>query len=121
MLEVSHPVRRFGHKVAVDDVSFSVEPGALTGFVGGNGAGKTMRMIMGAPAMHGGQVRCDGRPVTGGRPAFVRVYARGAGAVPEAADPRSAGVSGSTTRTYRRSLLQTQGPLTYRQALNVED
>ena len=66
MLEVSHLVRRFGAKVAVDDVSFSVEPGALTGFVGGNGAGKTttMRMIMGVLALHGGHVQWGGRPVT---------------------------------------------------------
>ncbi|MFI1459389.1 ABC transporter ATP-binding protein [Nocardia carnea] len=66
MLEVTHLVRRFGDKTAVDDVSFEVEPGALTGFVGGNGAGKTttMRMIMGVLAVHGGEVRWDGRPVT---------------------------------------------------------
>lgn len=66
MLEVSHLVRRFGDKVAVDDVTFSVEPGALTGFVGGNGAGKTttMRMIMGVLAIHSGEVRWAGHPVT---------------------------------------------------------
>ncbi|MFD4402115.1 ABC transporter ATP-binding protein [Nocardia sp. NPDC058499] len=66
MLEVTHLVRRFGDKTAVDDVSFSVPPGALTGFVGGNGAGKTttMRMIMGVLAIHGGEVRWGGRPVT---------------------------------------------------------
>lgn len=66
MLEVTHLVRRFGDKKAVDDVSFSVQPGALTGFVGGNGAGKTttMRMIMGVLAVHGGEVRWGGRPVT---------------------------------------------------------
>lgn len=66
MLDVSHLVRRFDDNVAVDEVSFSVEPGVLTGFVGGNGAGKTttMRMIMGVLAMHGGQVRWDGHAVT---------------------------------------------------------
>lgn len=66
MLEVVHLVRRFGDKVAVDDVSFPVLPGALTGFVGANGAGKTttMRMIMGVLAIHGGEVRWRGRPVT---------------------------------------------------------
>lgn len=66
MLDVTHLVRRFGDKTAVDDVSFSVQAGALTGFVGGNGAGKTttMRMIMGVLAVHGGEVRWDGRPVT---------------------------------------------------------
>ncbi|MGW0178037.1 ABC transporter ATP-binding protein [Nocardia sp. NPDC003345] len=66
MLEVAHLVRRFGEKTAVDDVTFGVEPGVLTGFVGGNGAGKTttMRMIMGVLATHGGEVRWNGRPVT---------------------------------------------------------
>ncbi|MEU2254073.1 ATP-binding cassette domain-containing protein [Nocardia xishanensis] len=66
MLEVTHLVRRFGGVVAVDDVSFTVTPGALTGFVGGNGAGKTttMRMIMGVLAVHGGELRWQGRPVT---------------------------------------------------------
>ncbi|WP_068062375.1 ABC transporter ATP-binding protein [Nocardia xishanensis] len=66
MLEVAHLVRRFGDVVAVDDVSFAVTPGALTGFVGGNGAGKTttMRMIMGVLAVHGGELRWQGRPVT---------------------------------------------------------
>ncbi|MBW0273114.1 ABC transporter ATP-binding protein [Nocardia sp. MH4] len=66
MLEVARLVRRFGDNVAVDEVSFAVPPGALTGFVGGNGAGKTttMRMIMGVLAVHGGEVRWDGRAVT---------------------------------------------------------
>ncbi|MEV0340664.1 ATP-binding cassette domain-containing protein [Nocardia sp. NPDC050713] len=66
MLEVAHLVRRFGGTVAVDDVSFTVAPGTLTGFVGGNGAGKTttMRMIMGVLALHGGELRWQGRPVS---------------------------------------------------------
>ncbi|MEU3010839.1 ABC transporter ATP-binding protein [Nocardia asteroides] len=66
MLEVAQLVRRFGANVAVDDVSFAVPPGKLTGFVGGNGAGKTttMRMIMGVLAVHGGEVRWNGRPAT---------------------------------------------------------
>ncbi|GAD82578.1 ABC transporter ATP-binding protein [Nocardia asteroides NBRC 15531] len=66
MLEVAQLVRRFGANVAVDDVSFAVPPGELTGFVGGNGAGKTttMRMIMGVLAVHGGEVRWNGRPAT---------------------------------------------------------
>jgi ABC-type hemin transport system ATPase subunit len=40
---------RFGHVVAVDDLSFDVRPGTVTGFLGPNGSGKstTMRMIMG--------------------------------------------------------------------------
>lgn len=65
-LEVRHLTRRFGDKTAVDDVSFTVEPGQMTGFVGANGAGKTttMRMIMGVLTVHGGEVLWDGRPIT---------------------------------------------------------
>lgn len=66
MLEVKNLTRSFGEHVAVDDVSFDVVNGRLTGFVGGNGAGKTttMRMIMGVLALHGGEVRWGGRPIT---------------------------------------------------------
>jgi ABC-2 type transport system ATP-binding protein len=66
VLEVIGLTRRFGDHVAVDDVSFTVPAGRLTGFVGGNGAGKTttMRMIMGVLAIHGGEVRWDGQPIT---------------------------------------------------------
>lgn len=66
-LDVVHLRRRFGDNVAVNDVSFSVRPGEMTGFVGANGAGKTstMRMIMGVLAIHDGEVRWDGEPITG--------------------------------------------------------
>jgi ABC-2 type transport system ATP-binding protein len=66
MLEVAHLVRRFGDKTVVDDVSFTVPAGGMTGFVGANGAGKTttMRMIMGVLAAHDGEVRWNGRPAT---------------------------------------------------------
>ena len=51
MLSVQGVSRRFGERVAVDDVTFDVPQGRMVGFVGGNGAGKTttMRMIMGVP------------------------------------------------------------------------
>ncbi|WP_280234537.1 ABC transporter ATP-binding protein [Nocardia cyriacigeorgica] len=66
MLEVAHLVRRFGDNVAVDDVSFTVAPATMTGFVGANGAGKTttMRMIMGVLAAHGGDIRWNGHQAT---------------------------------------------------------
>ncbi|MFC5999777.1 ABC transporter ATP-binding protein [Quadrisphaera sp. GCM10027208] len=65
-LEVEHLTRRFGERTVVDDVTFTVHPGTITGFVGANGAGKTttMRMIMGILAIHGGTVRWGGRPIT---------------------------------------------------------
>ena len=49
MIEVHDLTKRFGQKVAVDQLSFSVQPGKVTGFLGPNGAGKstTMRLILG--------------------------------------------------------------------------
>ncbi len=66
MLDIDSVTRKFGDITAVDAVSFEVGDGDLVGFVGGNGAGKTttMRMIMGVLAIHGGEVRWQGRPIT---------------------------------------------------------
>ena len=63
MIEVNHLTKRYGKTVAVDQVSFTVEPGKVTGFLGPNGAGKstTMRMILGLDAPTSGQVRVDGK------------------------------------------------------------
>src|SRR5487761_1712153 len=49
MIEVRGLTKRYGEKVAVNDLSFTVEPGKVTGFLGPNGAGKTttMRLILG--------------------------------------------------------------------------
>jgi ABC-2 type transport system ATP-binding protein len=49
MIEVDGLTKTYGHYLAVDDVSFRVEPGTVTGFLGPNGAGKstTMRMMVG--------------------------------------------------------------------------
>ena len=49
MIEVSRLQKRFGHLLAVDDISFRLEPGEILGFLGPNGAGKstTMKMITG--------------------------------------------------------------------------
>ncbi len=48
-IDVQHLTKRFGGFTAVDDLSFSVEPGRITGFLGPNGAGKTttLRMLLG--------------------------------------------------------------------------
>ena len=66
MLQVQNLTRRFGENTAVDNVSFTIPSGQMTGFVGANGAGKTttMRMIMGVLTSHGGEVLVDGRPIT---------------------------------------------------------
>jgi ABC-2 type transport system ATP-binding protein len=63
MIEIEHVTKRYGDKLAVDDVSFVVAPGIVTGFLGPNGAGKstTMRMIVGLDAPDGGSVRVNGR------------------------------------------------------------
>ena len=66
MLELRDLARRYGELVALDGVSFSVEPGQLFGFVGPNGAGKTttMRIILGVLAADRGEVRWRGVPVS---------------------------------------------------------
>lgn len=65
-IEVHDLTRRYGDLLAVDHISFAVRGGAMTGFVGANGAGKstTMRMIVGVLALTEGQVTWAGRPIT---------------------------------------------------------
>jgi ABC-2 type transport system ATP-binding protein len=64
MIEVQHLSKRYGPKLAVDDVSFVVHPGSVTGFLGPNGAGKstTMRMIMGLDEPTSGRATVNGQP-----------------------------------------------------------
>jgi len=56
--------KRFGSRVAVDDLSFDVAPGVVTGFLGPNGSGKstTMRLLLELDAADGGRATFDGRP-----------------------------------------------------------
>jgi ABC-2 type transport system ATP-binding protein len=63
MIEIDRVTKRYGEKVAVDDLSFAVRPGIVTGFLGPNGAGKstTMRMILGLDAPTSGTVLVNGR------------------------------------------------------------
>ena len=64
MIEARGLTKRYGDKVAVDDLSFTVRPGLVTGFLGPNGAGKstTMRMILGLDAPTSGSVTVNGKP-----------------------------------------------------------
>jgi ABC-2 type transport system ATP-binding protein len=64
MIEASGLTKRYGDKLAVDQLSFTVRPGQVTGFLGPNGAGKstTMRMILGLDAPTAGSVTVNGRP-----------------------------------------------------------
>ena len=63
MIEIDGLTKRYGDKTAVDQLSFVVEPGVVTGFLGPNGAGKstTMRMIAGLDRPDGGTVRVNGK------------------------------------------------------------
>jgi ABC-2 type transport system ATP-binding protein len=64
MIEVRGLTKRYGRTLAVDDLSFTVQPGVVTGFLGPNGAGKTttMRLILGLDQPSAGTVTVDGRP-----------------------------------------------------------
>jgi ABC-2 type transport system ATP-binding protein len=64
VIEVTDVTKRYGGKVAVRDLTFSVRPGIVTGFLGPNGAGKstTMRVILGLDAPNQGQALVNGKP-----------------------------------------------------------
>jgi ABC-2 type transport system ATP-binding protein len=69
MIEIRGLSKRYGDRVAVDDLSFTIRPGHVTGFLGPNGAGKTttMRLILGLDSPSAGSVTIDGKP-------FAHVY-----------------------------------------------
>jgi ABC-2 type transport system ATP-binding protein len=66
MIEARGLVKHYRHVPAVDNLSFDVRPGTVTGFLGPNGAGKstTMRMIVGLDRPDAGHVRIDGKDFT---------------------------------------------------------
>ncbi|MBI5243085.1 MAG: ABC transporter ATP-binding protein [Elusimicrobia bacterium] len=67
-VEVSHLTIRFGEFTAVDDISFSVDPGEIFGFLGANGAGKTttIRTLLGLLAPSSGTVKVAGLDLSRG-------------------------------------------------------
>ena len=67
LLEVRHVSRSFRTTLAVNDVSFAVEPGELLGLIGPNGAGKStlFNLIAGVLPPSSGQILFEGKPVTG--------------------------------------------------------
>ena len=102
MIEARNLSKRFGGKLAVDHLSFTVTPGKVTGFLGPNGAGKstTMRLLVGLDRPDTGHASIGGRPYR------------------DLADPlRTVGVlleakaahSGRTARNHLLCLAQTQG------------
>jgi ABC-2 type transport system ATP-binding protein len=64
MIKVHRLTKRYGDRLAVDDLTFTVWPGIVTGFLGPNGAGKstTMRMILGLATPTSGEVTVNGKP-----------------------------------------------------------
>ncbi len=64
MIEAHGLTKHYGDKLAVDDLTFTVHPGMVTGFLGPNGSGKstTMRLILGLDRPNGGWVTVNGRP-----------------------------------------------------------
>jgi ABC-2 type transport system ATP-binding protein len=102
MITVSGLTKRYGARTVVDDVSFTLEPGTVTGFLGPNGAGKTttMRMIAGLVPASAGSVLVDGRPYAAlPNPGAVMGTLLDAGAVHP----------GRTGRTHLRLLADTIG------------
>jgi ABC-2 type transport system ATP-binding protein len=63
MIDARGLTKRYGEKLAVDDLTFKVNPGIVTGFLGPNGSGKstTMRLILGLDAPTGGSVTVNGK------------------------------------------------------------
>ena len=102
MITAENLTKRYGEKVAVDGVTFSVEPGQVTGFLGPNGAGKstTMRMILGLDRPTSGRVTVNGKPY-----AEHRAPLREVGALLEA----KAVHTGSSARNHLRALAATHG------------
>ena len=102
MIRVRGLTKRYGEVLAVDDLSFDVEPGKVTGFLGPNGAGKstTMRMILGLDRPSAGQVLVNGQ-------AFA-AYAEPLREVGALLDPGSVH-SGRTGRNHLRVAARTNG------------
>ena len=63
-IEAVNLTKKYGEKIAVDNMSFRVEPGRVTGFLGPNGAGKstTMRLLLGLDRPTSGRALIDGQP-----------------------------------------------------------
>lgn len=107
MITITGLTKRYRDRAAVDDLSFTVAAGRVTGFVGPNGAGKstTMRMMVGLTRPDHGQVRYDGTPY-----AELERPARTVGAVLDA----QAMHPGRTARNHLRAMAALNGITTTR-------
>ncbi|MEV4570021.1 ATP-binding cassette domain-containing protein [Nonomuraea sp. NPDC049419] len=102
MIEVRGLSVRYGRTLAVDDLTFTVKPGLVTGFLGPNGAGKstTMRVVLGLELPTAGEALVDGRPY-----ASLRRPMRTLGALLEA----GAVHGGRTARDHLSCLARSNG------------
>ncbi|TAM84449.1 MAG: ABC transporter ATP-binding protein [Jatrophihabitans sp.] len=102
MIEAEALSKRFGSKLAVDRLTFTVRPGVVTGFLGPNGAGKstTMRMLLGLDRPTGGSSRVNGKRYVDSAAPLHEV-----GALLEA----RAIHSGRSARNHLRALAATHG------------
>jgi ABC-2 type transport system ATP-binding protein len=102
MIEVHGLTKRYGDRLAVDDLSFVVKPGVVTGFLGPNGSGKstTMRLILGLDAPTSGTALVAGRPYRDIAAPMFEI-----GAMLEA----HAIHTGRSARNHLRALAQTHG------------
>jgi ABC-2 type transport system ATP-binding protein len=102
MIKAEHLTKQYGSKKAVSDISFTVQPGRVTGFLGPNGAGKstTMRMIVGLDRPTRGRVTVNGREYTGARSPLTEI-----GVLLDA----KAVHTGRTARNHLRVLAATHG------------
>jgi ABC-2 type transport system ATP-binding protein len=102
MIEVENLSKRYGEKLAVDGLSFVVQPGIVTGFLGPNGAGKstTMRMIAGLDEPTAGRVVVNGRRYRSARAPMAEL-----GVLLEA----KAVHAGRSARNHLLALAQTNG------------
>ena len=102
MIEAQDLTKRYGDKVAVDHLTFRVEPGRVTGFLGPNGAGKstTMRLVLGLDRPAAGGATINGKPYT-----ELAQPLRTVGALLEARSMHP----GRSARNHLLFLAQTQG------------
>jgi|GEM_PF-12823 len=102
MIDATDLTKRFGDKVAVDNLTFTVRSGVVTGFLGPNGAGKstTMRLILGLDHPTSGQTRVNGRMYQTTKAPMTEV-----GALLEAKSVHP----GRTARNHLRALAATHG------------
>ena len=77
VLNVQHFTKKYGSKVAVNDLTLNVLPGDIYGFIGHNGAGKTtlIKCIVGAQPFEGGEIYVDGKNVVNDSIATKRLIA----------------------------------------------